>query len=257
MPKAMQHIEPNTLTPNELAERYVPLAKRLAHRYANRGEPLDDLTQVAMVGLVNAARRYDPRRGGDFPRYAVPTILGELRRHFRDSCWSVRVPRALQERALQVQSTSDHLAGQLGHSPTVSEMAEELEITDGEVLEALEASTAYTAASLDAPVPHDDPAGPNLGEQLSDDETPTETVEAREAARRALSSLPERERRILTLRFFGERTQREIAEELHLSQMHVSRLLATTITRLRDHLVDEVQLPDDWSSRRHAQGHDR
>lgn len=247
------HAQPAT---NELVEQHVTLARRIASRYAGRGEPLEDLVQVAMIGLVNAAHRYDPERGTDFPRYAVPTILGELRRHFRDSCWAVRVPRGLQELTLRVQAAGDALTRELGRSPTVAEVADRLEVTEDEVLEALEAGSAYSATSLDAPVLRDDPDGPTLAERLGGEETAIDDIEAREAARQVLAQLPERERRLLTLRFFGNRTQREIAEELHISQMHVSRLLARTLTRLRDHLVEGAQLPPDWENRRSRDDHD-
>lgn len=232
--------------PNDLVEQHVSLARRIATRYVGRGEPLEDLVQVAMLGLVKAAQRFDPDRGTDFPRYAVPTMLGELRRHFRDSCWAVRVPRDLQELTLRVQAVADHLTHQLGHLPTVAEVAEALDVSEGEVLEALEASSAYSATSLDAPALRTDPDGLTVGDRLRSEERSLDYVEAREAVRQALAKLPARERRMLTLRFYGERTQREIAEELHISQMHVSRLLARTLTRLRDHLIDDVELPDEW-----------
>jgi RNA polymerase sigma-B factor len=235
---------------SELIHEHLPLARRLASRYAGKGEPLDDLIQVARLGLVNAAQRFDPDRGLEFTKFAVPTILGELRRHFRDSCWAVRVPRGLQELATRVQTTADELSREQGRSPTVREVASRLEISEDEVLEAIEAGSAYSAASLDAPAAKDDPTGPTLGDRLGSEESMIDLVEAKEAAREALSHLPERERRVLTLRYFGDRTQREIAEELHISQMHVSRLLARTLTLLRDHLVDEVELPDSWHDRK-------
>lgn len=231
---------------NELVEQHVPLARRIASRYAGRGEPLEDLVQVAMLGLVKAAQRFDPEVGDDFPRYAVPTILGELRRHFRDACWAVRVPRGLQELTLRVQASADQLSRELGRSPTVDEVAALLEVSEDEVLEALDAMSAYTASSLDAPAMKDEPDGPTIGDRLGEEESSIEEVEAREAVRKVLARLPARERRMLTLRFFGERTQREIADELHISQMHVSRLLTRTLTRLRDHFVEGVQLPDEW-----------
>jgi RNA polymerase sigma-B factor len=247
MEPSLQHTDRHHAT-DSLVEEHIPLARRLAHRYAGKGEALEDLIQVAMVGLVNAARRYDPERGTDFARFAVPTILGELRRHFRDSCWAVRVPRGLQELALRVQSTAEVVSREQGRSPTVREIAAALEVSEDEVLEALEAGSAYSATSLDAPAAKDDPSGPTLADQLGDDEPTFDTVEAREATKQALSQLPERERRVLTLRYFGDRTQREIAEELNISQMHVSRLLARTLTQLHDHLVDEVDLPESWSA---------
>ncbi len=233
-------------THNELVERHIPLARRIASRYTGRGEPLEDLVQVAMLGLVKAAQRFDPEKGADFPRYAVPTILGELRRHFRDACWAVRVPRGLQELTLRVQAAVDQLSRELGRSPTVGEISDLLEVTDEEVLEALDAASAYSATSLDAPAMKEEPGGPTIGERLGFDETALDNVEAREALRKVLTRLPERERRMLTLRFFGERTQREIAEELDISQMHVSRLLTRTLTRLRDYFLDDVDLPAEW-----------
>ncbi len=233
-------------TVNELVEEHVPLARRIASRYAGRGEPIDDLTQVAMLGLIKAAQRFDPELGSDFPRYAVPTILGELRRYFRDACWAVRVPRGLQELTLRVQASTEELSRELGRSPTVAEVAALLEVTEDEVLEALDASSAYSATSLDAPAMKNEPDGPTIGERIGSDENEIEDVEAREAVRKVLAQLPARERRMLTLRFFGERTQREIADELHISQMHVSRLLTRTLTRLRDHFVDGVELPKEW-----------
>ena len=233
-------------TVNELVEEHVPLARRIASRYAGRGEPLDDLTQVAMLGLIKAAQRFDPEVGSEFPRYAVPTILGELRRYFRDACWAVRVPRGLQELTLRLQASNEELARELGRSPTVAEVAALLEVTEDEVLEALDASSAYSVTSLDAPAMKDEPGGPTIGERIGDDETSIEDVEAREAVRKVLAQLPPRERRMLTLRFFGERTQREIADELHISQMHVSRLLTRTLTRLRDYFVEGVDLPKEW-----------
>jgi RNA polymerase sigma-B factor len=234
---------------NDLVERHIPLARRIASRYAGRGEPLEDLVQVAMLGLVKAAKRFDPDRGSDFPRYAVPTILGELRRHFRDACWAVRVPRGLQELTLRVQAGVEELSRELGRSPTVAELAGLLDVTQDEVLEALDAASAYSAASLDAPALKDEPGGPTIGERLGMEESALDDVEAREALRKVLARLPARERRMLTLRFFGERTQREIAEELNISQMHVSRLLTRTLTRLRDYFVDGVDLPQEWAER--------
>lgn len=237
---------PDLQSVDRLIESHTGLARRLAHRYVNRGEPIEDLIQVAMVGLVNAARRYDPERGSDFVRYAVPTILGELRRHFRDACWTVRVPRGLQELTLRVQATDDSMSSELGRSPTGIEIAERLDVSEEEVNAAVDAGHAYSATSLDAPVVSDDPDGPTLGDQIGNNDTATDTVEAREATNEVLAHLPERERRVLTLRFFGERTQREIADELNISQMHVSRLLARTLTRLRDHLVEDAELPQEW-----------
>jgi RNA polymerase sigma-B factor len=239
-----------------LVEQHTPLARRIAARYSGRGEPFEDLAQVAMLGLVKAAERYDPDRGTDFPRYAVPTILGELRRHFRDSCWAVRVPRCLQELSLRAGDVADRLTGELGRSPTAAEIAERMDVSEDEVLEALEASAAYSTLSLDAPAVKNELAGPTVAERLSDDESPLDIIEAKQAVRSVVTQLPERERRMLTLRFFGERTQREIAEELSISQMHVSRLLTRTLTRLRAHLVEGVELPTEWQVGEDLEDHD-
>lgn len=234
-----------------LVEDHLDLARRVAARYAGRGEPMDDLVQVARVGLVKAAGRFEPERGSDFAAYAVPTMLGEIRRYFRDSCWAVRVPRGLQELSLRVSATTDRLTRELGRSPTAAEVARTLEVSEDEVLEALESSWAYNAASLDAPASADGDA-PTLAERLGEPETSLDDVDARESLRRVVGALPARERRILTLRFFGERTQAEIAQELGISQMHVSRLIARTLARLREHLVDGAPLPVAWSSAGHA-----
>jgi RNA polymerase sigma-B factor len=208
---------------------------------------MDDLIQVARVGLVKAARRFEPERGNDFAAYAVPTMLGEIRRYFRDSCWAVRVPRGLQELSLRVSATTDRLTRELGRSPTAAEVARTLEVSEDEVLEALESSWAYHATSLDAPAA-DGGDGPTLAERLGEPESSLDDVDARESLRRVVGALPARERRILTLRFFGERTQAEIAQELGISQMHVSRLIARTLTRLREHVVDGEPLPVAWTS---------
>lgn len=242
--------------PDQLVAEHMPLARRIAARYSGRGEPLEDLTQVAMLGLVKAAGRYDLDRGTDFPRYAVPTILGELRRYFRDSCWSVRVPRNLQELSLRANEVSNGLAGELGRSPTTAEIADHLDVSEDEILEALDAASAYSALSLDVPAARDQPSGPSVAERLSDDDSALDTVEAQQAVRSVVAQLPERERRMLTLRYFGERTQREIADELSLSQMHVSRLLTRTLTRLRAHLVDGAELPTEWQADDESDVHD-
>lgn len=230
-----------------LVEQHLDLARRVAARYAGRGEPMDDLVQVARVGLVKAARRFEPDRGSEFAAYAVPTMLGEIRRYFRDSCWAVRVPRGLQELSLRVSATTDRLTKELGRSPTAADVARALDVTEDEVLEALESSWAYHAASLDAPSAGDGD-GPTLADRLGEPETSLDDIDARESLRRVIGGLPARERRILTLRFFGERTQAEIAQELGISQMHVSRLISRTLTRLREHLVDGAPLPAAWSS---------
>lgn len=241
-----------------LVEQYAPLARRIAARYRGRGEPPEDLVQVAMLGLLKAAERYEPDRGTEFARYAVPTIMGEIRRHFRDSCWSIRVPRNLQELSLRANDVTNNLIGELGRSPTPAEIAERIGVGEDEVLESLSAARAYSTLSLDAPAASYQPSGPTIAEQISDDGyDPLDAVEARHALRAIVERLPERERRMLILRYFGERTQREIAEELSISQMQVSRLLARTLTLLRAHFVDGVDLPLEWQTASEPQHSDR
>ena len=213
-----------------LARRFLPLAEHLAHRFAGRGESADDLRQVASLGLVHAIDRFDPDREVRFTTFATVTIVGELKRHFRDKGWSVRVPRNLQEAALQVNRALAELWQELGRSPTMQELAARTHLSVDEVLEATDAARAYSASSLDAPVGE---AGTTAGETL---EAP-DAIEASEAWMEiapALERLPARERTILLLRFFKGMTQSEIADEIGISQMHVSRLLTQTLARLRD-----------------------
>jgi RNA polymerase sigma-B factor len=217
----------------ELVLRFMPLARQLAGRYRHAGEPQDDLVQVACVGLLKAVDRYDLERGGGFTRYAVPTMLGELKRHFRDKGWSVHVPRATQELVLKVSEVLAELPAKLGRSPRPRDVADALGVPVEDVLEAMEAATAYEAASLDAPRPSADFDGDwTLGDSLVDEERGFERVEVGESLRGTLSALPDRERLILRLRFEGDLTQAEIAEHIGVSQMHVSRLLRRSLDRL-------------------------
>jgi RNA polymerase sigma-B factor len=233
---------------DQLVAEYLPLARQLAQRYAGRGQALDDLVQVAGLGLVKAAERFDPEHGSGFPSYAIPTILGELRRHFRDHAWAVRVPRTLQETTLQVEKASERLSQKHGEA-TVEQVAEELGLSDWEVQKARQTSgEAFARTSLDHPVGED--GGGSLGDLVGEEDSSLESVEDRLAVRRALRHLPEREREIVLLRFFGERTQVEIAQELGISQVHVSRTLTRTLAALRDHIVDEVPLPESWTAAR-------
>lgn len=217
---------------DELAARYLPRARGVALRYCNRAEPLDDLEQVASIGLVKALDRYDPDQGAAFWTYALPTIVGELKRHFRDSCWTLRVPRSLQDRALAVQGAITRLSGELGRSPSPAEIAEALDLSSEQVLEAMEAGAAYATHSLDAHVDRQGD-GARFADLLGADDEALELAERRAALRPALRQLPERERLILHLRFAEDLTQTEIARRVGVSQMHVSRLIRRALERLR------------------------
>ncbi|HEX5893262.1 MAG TPA: SigB/SigF/SigG family RNA polymerase sigma factor [Solirubrobacterales bacterium] len=224
----------------ELVERFMPLARRLAARYAGGAEPFDDLVQVASVGLVKAIDRFDPVRGTAFSTFAVPTILGELKRHFRDRGWSVHVPRDVQERILKVERALADLPSKLGHSPTVQEIAERIEATDEEVLEAMHAAQGHHAVSLDASSSlgdGDDP-GP-LRDRIGEEDLAFDTVEYGEAIGPVLEQISERDRKVLHLRFVEDMTQSEIAEQVGVSQMHVSRILRATIEKLRKQIPEE------------------
>jgi RNA polymerase sigma-B factor len=217
-----------------LAERFMPLARSLARRYRGAQEPIDDLIQVAYLGLIKAIDRFDATRGNRFPAYAVPTILGELRRHFRDTGWAVHVPRSGQERALEVERASEVLTSRRGHAPTVGEIAQYLERAQEEVLDALQVTRARGAVSLDAPRPGgEDGELEARSESIGSDEEGYELVEERSAVTHALASLSERERRIVRLRFEGEMTQSQIAAEVGLSQMQISRVLRHSLERMR------------------------
>ncbi len=217
----------------ELVLRFMPLARQLASRYRHSGEALDDLVQVACVGLLKAVDRYDPERGSGFARYAVPTMLGELKRHFRDKGWALRVPRATQELTLKVSDALGSLPAKLGRSPRPRDVAEAIGVSVEEVLEAMEAATAYDTSSLDAPRPGaGDDEDWTHGDALGDEDHGYELVEVGEALRGTLDALPARERLILRLRFERDMTQAEIAECVGVSQMHVSRLLRRSLDRL-------------------------
>ncbi len=209
----------------------------LARRFSGRGEPLDDLVQVATIGLVKAVDRFDPEREVEFSTYATPTIVGELKRHFRDKGWAVRVPRRLQELNLRLDSVIGRLSQDLQRSPTVAEIAEAAGTTEDEVLEGLDAAHAYTLISLDAQIGED---GLSYHEQIGDDDQALEALEDRLSVGPLLKGLAPRERRMLYLRFFKGLTQSEIADRLGISQMHVSRLLAKTLAVLREGLEAEA-----------------
>jgi RNA polymerase sigma-B factor len=218
----------------ELIERHMPLARSLARRYERSSEPLDDLVQVAALGLVKAIDRFDPDRGVAFASFAVPTVLGELRRYFRDCCWDVHVPRAAQERALKLEQAQAQLTGDLGRAPTVAQLAQFLEIDTEQVLDGMAATHAYGVASLDAPrttASGEDAA--TYHDLLGEIDDRYELAEDSAVIGAAMRHLSERERHVLDLRFGEDLTQSEIAERIGVSQMHVSRLLRHALEQLR------------------------
>lgn len=223
----------------ELVTGHLPVAKHIARRFAHRGEPQEDLEQVATVGLINAVDRFEPDRGTDFLSYAVPTITGEVRRHFRDQAWAMRVPRRLKDMHVAIGATVSELSQQLGRAPRPSEIAAHLECSTEAVIEGLEAASAYRSASLDEVLTADDSSGHTTANVLGEVDSALDQVEYRESVRPLLASLSERERTILILRFFGNLTQTQIAQRVGLSQMHVSRLLAHTLARLRELMAAE------------------
>ena len=220
---------------DRIVERCLPLADHIARRFDGRGEPRDDLVQVARVGLVNAVIRFDVDAGSDFVSFAVPTIMGEVRRHFRDNSWSVKVPRRLKELHLRLGAATAELSQKLGRAPTPSELAAELEMDRDEIVEGLVAGSSYNTLSIDGAGGGTEEA-PAIADTLGDVDLSLDQIENRESLRPLLASLPERERQVLLLRFFESMTQTQIAERVGISQMHVSRLLAKSLARLRDQL---------------------
>ncbi|HEV2810509.1 MAG TPA: SigB/SigF/SigG family RNA polymerase sigma factor [Acidimicrobiales bacterium] len=218
---------------DQLIEAHLGLAEYLARRFSNRGEPLDDLVQVASLGLVKAVERFEPGRGLEFTTFATPTIVGELKRHFRDKGWAVRVPRRVQELHLRVTGVVDELQLELGRSPTVAEIAVRAGTSEDEVIEAVDAGSAYRSTSLDAGRGDDEESLGLLG-QLGDLDPEMARAENRTGLSPLLSQLPDREQLMLYLRFYEGKTQSEIAQRLGISQMHVSRLLARSLERLRE-----------------------
>jgi RNA polymerase sigma-B factor len=217
----------------QLVERFLPLARQLARRYQRADEPLDDLIQVASLGLLKAIDRFDPDRQVAFSSYAVPTILGELKRHFRDRTWSVRVPRDLQELALRVDKTVAELSRELHRSPSVGEIAEAAGASEEQVLEALEAAGAYRAASFDAPHGGDEDSGESFADSVGREEIGFGLAEDRATLARLLAAISPREREVLRLRFVEDLTQAEIGARIGVSQMQVSRLIRQALGRLR------------------------
>lgn len=215
-------------------EAWLPMAQRLTRRYAGRGEHMDDLLQTAMIGLIKAVDRFDPDRGIGFVGYAIPTILGEIKRYFRDRAWAIRVPRRLQEMRMAINDANNVLAHALGRAPTVADIAAHLQVTEEEVLEGLEGARAYRATSLSAPLSGD--GALEVGDTLGAADHGYELTDLQLALGPALALLTERERRIVTLRFYGNQTQSQIAEQIGVSQMHVSRLLTAALAKLRTQL---------------------
>lgn len=227
-----------TAARDALVQTHMGLAEHLARRFTGRGESLDDLTQVAYLALVKAADRFDVAREIEFATFAAPTILGEIKRHFRDKGWSVRVPRQLQELRIALTRAVEDLTHELHRSPMVSELAERLSVSEDEVLQGLEVGRAYNAQSIDPLVDPDEESSAHSAAVGSVDPS-FELVDDRHALRPLIAELPDRERRLLEMRFFRNMTQTEIAGELGISQMHVSRLLTRTLAQLRDKLMRE------------------
>jgi RNA polymerase sigma-B factor len=224
----------DTAAREALVERFLPLARRLARRYQRGGEHLDDLVQVASLGLLKAIDRFDPSRETAFSSFAVPTIVGELKRHFRDKGWSVRVPRHLQELALRIESVGDELTRELGRPPTPAEIAQRTGTTLEQVLEAREAAGAYRAVSLDRPRDDDAENGDGIGAAVGVEDPGFGVAEASATVQHLLRVLTEREREVLRLRFEEDLTQAEIGALVGVSQMHVSRIIRQAIGRLRE-----------------------
>lgn len=231
---------------DELFNRFLPLARKLAGRYTNPHEPLEDLVQVASVGLLGAIDRFDPRRGVRFPAFAIPTILGELKRYFRNTGWSAHVPRGAQEMALRVDRAARQITAQTGRHPRVEELAEYLEVRSEDVLAGLDAGTAHYSVSLDAPVSNADGDEPDaLGDSIGHEDDSYALVETTIALSAAVARLPYLERRALALRLDCDMKQTEIARELNCSQMQVSRLLRRAAAKLREMTDPDLQRPGD------------
>jgi RNA polymerase sigma-B factor len=223
---------------NTLVELNLALVKFAASRFRSRSEPMEDIIQVGTIGLIKAIDRFELSRGVEFPTFAMPTIVGEIKRFFRDTSWSVRVPRRLQELRLDLAKAGDELAQKLDRAPTVGELAERLGLSREEVVEGMAASNAYTAASLDAQPEEDDAEGA-LADRIGYEDHGIEGIEYVESLKPLIAGLPSRDRKILSLRFVVGMTQSEIGDELGISQMHVSRLLSRTLVKLRKGLTVE------------------
>jgi RNA polymerase sigma-B factor len=228
---------------DELVQRFLPLARKLARRYSGAREPFDDLLQVASLGLVKAVDRFDSGRGTAFSSFAVPTILGELKRYFRDLGWAVHVPRGAQERAVRVEDANQQLSARTGRAPTVNELAEYVELSIEEVLDALETSRAHHASSLDAPYDDGDGDGGAVVDAVGDEDPELQLADARVTVGTAATHLSSREREVLDLRFVDDLTQTEIANRIGVSQMQVSRILRRAIVRLTELTAVDSESP--------------
>ena len=225
---------------DSLVRLHLPLVEHCARRFRNRGEPYEDLVQVGTIGLIKSVDRFDTERGVEFSTYATPTIIGEIKRYFRDKGWAIRVPRRLQELRMQISATTAELTQKLGRSPTPREIAESVGCSVEDIVEGMESSNAYATLSLDATDDDSDGGGQSMLDSMGVDDEALEHVEIRESVKPLLESLPPREKRILLLRFFKNMTQSQIAEEIGVSQMHVSRLLSRTLEQLRQSLESEA-----------------
>jgi RNA polymerase sigma-B factor len=223
-----------------LVALHLPLVEHCARRFRNRGEPFEDLVQVGTIGLIKSIDRFDLERGVEFSTYATPTIIGEIKRYFRDKGWAIRVPRRLQELRMQIGSTTADLTQTLGRSPTPRELAETIGCTVEEIIEGIESGNAYSTLSLDATDDGGEDGGVSMLDLIGLDDEELEQIEIRESIKPLLEALPSREKRILLLRFFKNKTQSEIAAEIGVSQMHVSRLLSRTLEQLRGSLQEPV-----------------
>jgi RNA polymerase sigma-B factor len=223
----------------DLVHLHLPLVEHCARRFRNRGEPFEDLVQVGTIGLLKSIDRFEAARGVEFSTYATPTIIGEIKRYFRDKGWAIKVPRRLQELRMQITTTTAELTQSLGRSPTPRELAERIGCTVEEIIEGMESSNAYATLSLDA-TDDGDETGSSMLDALGIEDPDLEHVEVRESIKPMLDQLDPREKRILVLRFFKNMTQTQIAEEIGISQMHVSRLLTRTLDQMRVAMQDAL-----------------
>jgi RNA polymerase sigma-B factor len=222
-------------TRDTLVMMHQNLVRFLAGKFANRGEPLEDLVQVGVIGLINAIDRFDPDRGTKFSTYATPTIVGEIRRHFRDKAWSLKVPRRLQELNLAANKAGDELSQRLGHPPTIQEIAQHVGASEEETLEAIELGNAYDTVSLDSKLAHEGESAPlTLAEFVGDLDSSLQSIESFGDLKQAIDSLDPREKAIIYYRFFRDMSQTEVAKRLNISQMHVSRLQQKALKRLKE-----------------------